>query len=51
MSLIVAEIFLYCIVAVLVLAGWYVMPILAIRLAIVLLYLVFLRWAWRRGND
>lgn len=51
MSWIVAEVILYFLVALLTLAAWYVVPILAVRLAIVFLYLAFLRWAWRRGND
>lgn len=47
---IVAEVFLYFFVAIITLILWFVAPLVTVRFAIIVLYLVFLRWGWKRGD-
>jgi uncharacterized membrane protein len=48
---IVTEVLAYFCFAVAVTLAWYLAPFVVLRFALAVLYLVALRWAWRRGND
>lgn len=46
---IVTEILAYFFFAIAIILAWYLIPVVVLRFALVVLYLVVIRWAWKRG--
>jgi hypothetical protein len=49
-SKLIAEVLAYFFFAIAVLVLWFVFPVVVLRMAMVVAYMVFIRWAWKRGS-
>lgn len=49
-SRLVFEVVAYFIFALAILVLWVLFPVIVMRFALVVAYMVFIRWAWKRGN-